>query len=800
LLTILSLILIAPNQDPVQEKEQEAKRRHGVAFSDIQSPPIGTVQPLTYARPPIPCDAHLVISTLPMPDLAQQIADLYPGDHLCLFYTDDPAEQMPALLPFIRDALRQDERFIYIADDQTTDQFVARLEVSGINVAQEIQRERLKLGTRNGWRQPGELSPEQMSHQVGRLLQESAAAGFKGTRFAVEMTRILGPNIDFRALEKWEATINAIFTPGTPGRIICQYNRSQLPPEAALAALHTHPLAILSDEVYPNFFYRAPLIPSPDSDNDGGRNAEANVNWMISQLARSREAGRQREEKASQQLAAIVSHSNDAIFSMTLEGVITSWNTGAERLYGYTATEIIGQHIIKLVPKVIHDEEPAILERTRRGELIEHYETVRQRKDGTIVDISLTVSPIKDRHGNIVGISKTARDITDKKRAEETLRRQHRELAELDSKKNEFLAMLGHELRNPLAAIQNAAELLGEESEASTQLWATGVVRRQIALLARLVDDLVDVSRITRGRIELRRDNVDICPILRRAIETARPLIEERRHTIELSHPHDTLLVSADSARLEQLLVNLLTNSAKYTDPEGLIQLSATRTRDQVVVAVKDNGIGIAPDLLSHIFELFVQDKRGLDRSRGGLGIGLALSRRLAELHGGTLSAASDGPGCGSIFTLVIPSLPTHAHLPASHHAPAARSNGNGTPRRILLVDDNKDSAQSISKLLERRGHLVRVVHDGITALKIAYDFAPDTFLLDLGLPGMDGYELSRKLHRTGFANALFIAISGYAQPQDIDHSRIAGFQHHLAKPVDIERIKEVLANCSGGL
>jgi signal transduction histidine kinase len=425
---------------------------------------------------------------------------------------------------------------------------------------------------------------------------------------------------------------------------------------------------------------------------------------------------------------------------------------------------------------------------------------VRQRKDGSLVDISLTVSPIKDRHGKIVGISKTARDITDKKRAEETLRRQHRELAELDVKKNEFLAMLGHELRNPLAAIQNAAELLGEESEPSTQLWATGIVRRQIALLARLVEDLVDVSRITRGRIELRRDNVDICPILRRALETARPLIEERRHTIEFSHPPDTLLVSADSARLEQLLVNLLANSAKYTDPGGLIQLSATPVRDNIVVAVKDNGMGIPPDLLSDIFELFVQDKRGLDRSRGGLGIGLALSKRLAEMHGGTLSAASDGPGKGSVFTLVIPALPSHERLHASNHPPAAANNGNGTARRILLVDDNKDSAQSVSRLLERRGHQVRVVHDGVTALEIARDFAPDTFLLDLGLPGMDGFELSRKLHVTGFANALFIAISGYAQPQDIDRSRIAGFQHHLAKPVDIERIKEVLATFSGRL
>lgn len=936
--------------------------------------------------PQVTTPLELPRGAVSMPDLTQQILDLRQGDHLCLFYEADPAEQMPALVPFIQDALRQDERFIYIADDQTTEDLAARLEASGINVSHEIDQGRLKLWTRNEWRQPGTLNSDQKALQVRQLLQDSQAAGFKGTRFAVEMTWTLGPEIDARALEHWEATINTIFTPGTPGRIICQYNRSRLAPEALLAALHTHPLAILGDEVYPNLFYRAPFILSGGGNNK--KNTAAKVDWIITQLKHAREEQRQHEaathdtalkrtivdlrrlhelssrlaiadeldpalgevldtalsihhtdrgllllkdpedqgltvrasagfeseflqlihsqrdecnpriacyqrservvvedletnaefagyreiarkggiraihgtplvsskgqtigvlavyfsqpyhpveretrlmdlltrqaadaiesislrdqlerelaarkqtERASQQLAAIVAHSNDAIFSMDLDGVITNWNSGAERLYGYAADEIIGQHITKLVPKVVHYEEPAILDQIRRGQLIEHYETVRQRKDGSLVDISLTVSPIKDRHGNIVGISKTARDISDKKRADETLRRQNRELEEIDIKKNEFLAMLSHELRNPLAAIQNAAELIGEETEESTRRWATGVVRRQIGSLARLVDDLVDVSRITSGRIELRRDNVDLCPILRRAVETVRPLIEERQHRIQLSIPDEALFISGDSARLEQLLVNLLTNSAKYTDPAGLIELTATRQHDKIAVAVKDNGIGIASDLLSHIFELFVQDKRGLDRSRGGLGIGLALAKRLTEMHEGTLSAASDGPGLGSVFTLILPALAVPSKLRNANPEIAVDSgNGNNrgapTTRRILIVDDNKDSAHSVSRLLKRRGHEVRVVHDGLAALAIANHFEPDTFLLDLGLPGMDGYQLASELHRMGFNNALFVAISGYAQPQDIERSRAAGFHHHLAKPVDIERIKEVLA------
>lgn len=917
-----------------------------------------------------------------MPDLTQQILELRQGDHLCLFYETDPAEQMPALLPFIQDALRQDERFIYVADDQTAEDLAARLKASGLSVSQEIEKGRLKLWTGKESQRLGTSG----SNCVQEFLRDSKAAGFKGTRLAVEMAWILGPEIEVKAVEHWEATINTLFTAGTAGRIICQYNRSQLAPEALLAAFHTHPLAILGDQVYPNLFFRAPLLHSEGTN--GKKSAATKVDWIISRLKHAGDDEKRREaathdqalkrtivdlrrlhelssrlaiadeldpalgevletalsihhsdrgllllkdpndelltvrassgfkseflqalqsqrdacnprsacyerceriivedvetnaefanfrqiariggiaavhctplisskgqvigvlaiyfshpyqpverelrlmdlltrqaadvieslrlrdqleceltarrqtERAAQQLAAIVAHSNDAILSMSLDGIITNWNVGAERLYGYTADEIIGQHIAKLVPKIVHFEEPAILDRIRQGELIEHYETVRQRKDGSIVDISLTVSPIKDRHGKIVGISKIARDISDKKRADEILRRQNRELEEIDTKKNEFLAMLGHELRNPLAAIQNAADLLGEETEESTRRWATSVVRRQIGSLARMVDDLVDVSRITSGRIELRRDNVDLCPIIRRAVETVRPLIEERQHRIRLSIPNETLFISGDSARLEQLLVNLLTNSAKYTDPAGLIELTATREHENIAVTVKDNGIGITPDLLSHIFELFVQDKRGLDRSRGGLGIGLALAKRLAEMHSGTLTATSDGPGLGSAFTLVLPALSAPSkQKDAAPELPIDISNGNelGVPtsRRILIVDDNKDSAHSVSRLLKRRGHEVRVVHDGFSALAIATHFEPDAFLLDLGLPGLDGYQLATRLRHAGFTKALFVAISGYAQPQDIERSRAAGFHHHLAKPVDIERIKEVLA------
>jgi PAS domain S-box-containing protein len=503
--------------------------------------------------------------------------------------------------------------------------------------------------------------------------------------------------------------------------------------------------------------------------------------------------GRIRAEEGSRQLAAIVESSEDAIISKDLNGHILSWNAGAERIFGYKGEEVIGKPVLILMPPERQNEEPGILERIRRGERIEHYETVRRRKDGSLLDISLTVSPIRDENGKIVGASKIARDISERKRADETLKRQHQILKEVDQRKNEFLAMLGHELRNPLAAIQNAVEMLTDEDPDASK-WAAGVVQRQAALLSRLVDDLVDVARITRGRVELRRDNLDMAPIIWRAVETARPLITERRHALEVAIPEETVLVCADSTRLEQLLVNILTNAAKYTDPGGTIRLRVEKTGTHVMISIQDNGIGISPELLPHIFDLFVQEPRGLDRSRGGLGLGLALSKSLAEMHGGELTVKSDGPGCGSIFTLRLPVL-VGKISPAPEAAASDQVKGGDKelPRRVLVVDDNCDSAQGMRRLLERRGFAVAVAHDATVALKTAAEFSPDVFLLDLGLPGKDGYELAQELRKAGFQDAIYIAISGYAQPQDIETSVAAGFHDHMAKPVDVKMVIQVI-------
>ena len=376
---------------------------------------------------------------------------------------------------------------------------------------------------------------------------------------------------------------------------------------------------------------------------------------------------RRRAEEQRERLAAIVESSDDLIVSKTLDGVITSWNRGAERFLGYTADEVVGRHVSMLMPPELVEDMPKILDRVRRGETVDHYETRRTRKDGTAVDVSLTVFPIRDASGRIIGASKMGRDITREKLIEGERR-------EADRRKDEFLAMLAHELRNPLAAIGNAAQLLGKLVPEEGLEWARDVVQRQVKHLARLIDDLLDVSRISQGKIGLRKEPLDLSPIVASAVEAVRPLLEERKHELSVSLADGGLRLEADPMRIEQILVNLLTNAAKYTDAGGRISLTSRRQGADLVIKVRDTGVGITPELLPRIFDLFAQGDRTIARSEGGLGIGLTLVQKLAAMHGGGVTAASEGPGEGSEFTVRLPAL----------ESPADRkpSPGETSPRR----------------------------------------------------------------------------------------------------------------------
>jgi PAS domain S-box-containing protein len=492
------------------------------------------------------------------------------------------------------------------------------------------------------------------------------------------------------------------------------------------------------------------------------------------------------DEDVRNRLVAIVESSDDAIISKSLQGVIESWNRGAERIFGYTANEAIGKSITILIPEELRSEEDVFLRRLRAGDRIEHYETVRVTKSGERLNISLTISPVRDRRGRIIGASKVARDITARKRAEETLR-------EADRRKDEFLAVLAHELRNPLAPIRNSLHLLRVSDAHSEQAAkARIIIERQVNHMTRLVDDLMEVSRITRGKVDLQREPVDVSAVVLSAIETSRPAIEAGKHQITMSLATEPMVVRGDFVRLGQVIANLLNNAAKYTPSGGQIAITTQSQAGQALISVQDTGSGIEPEMLSRIFDMFVQIDRPGHRAKGGLGIGLALARTLIDLHGGQITAKSDGPDKGSTFEIRLP-LSEAGVRRRSPEVPEEWSVAQ-SPKRVLVVDDNQDAAESMAMMLVSMGHQVRVEHGGEAALEAAKADPPDVVFLDIGMPGMDGLEVVRRLRREpGFAQVRFAALTGFGQPNDIERSRQAGFDEHLVKPVSPDALKIIL-------
>jgi CheY-like chemotaxis protein len=385
------------------------------------------------------------------------------------------------------------------------------------------------------------------------------------------------------------------------------------------------------------------------------------------------------------------------------------------------------------------------------------------------------------------------------KRAEHERTRALQALQDADRRKDEFLAMLAHELRNPLAPIRNAVEILRLSEDREVRDRARELVGRQVEHLARLVDDLLEVSRITRGKVALQKTPVQLAAMVRSALESAKPLLDARRHATEVDEAAPPgLWLDVDPVRMSQVLGNLLHNAAKFTPAGGHIRIATALTPDAVEIRVEDDGVGIAPEVLPDIFELFAQGDRSLDRSQGGLGIGLSLVKGLVEMHGGSVAASSAGAGQGSRFTVRLPrSLVVDAPRAAPAPAPAEPPRAS---RRILLVEDNVDAAEAMLLLLRELGHDVRVVHDGADALDAAVSFEPQVVLLDIGLPGIDGYELARRMRATPrVANALIVAVSGYGQEKDRLRSAAAGFDAHLVKPVDPRAVVAVISGAASG-
>jgi CheY-like chemotaxis protein len=377
------------------------------------------------------------------------------------------------------------------------------------------------------------------------------------------------------------------------------------------------------------------------------------------------------------------------------------------------------------------------------------------------------------------------REMAERSQAEEALRA-------ADRRKDEFLATLAHELRNPLAPIRNAVYLMQTQGGNAEVMASTrAIVERQLQQMVRLVDDLLDVSRITTGKLALRRERVELRAVAASALEAAEPLVRSRGHDLQVRLPPGGLYVTADPTRLAQVFLNLLNNATKFTEPGGRIEFDLALGEGEMTARVRDNGIGIAPEMLEPIFDMFAQADRSLERSAAGLGVGLSLSRRLVELHGGSLSARSDGIGRGAEFTVRIPLLAADGDA-----APRPRGAGGGASgrHRILLVDDNVDFADSLAAMLRAMGHEVRVEHDGLAACAAAAEFRPGLAFLDIGLPKLNGYDLARRLRDAPETrNAILVAVTGWGQPGDRQRAKEAGFDQHMVKPIEMERLQAIL-------
>lgn len=671
---------------------------------------------------------------------------------------------------------------------------------------------------------------------------------------------------------------------------------------------------------------------------------------------------RRAAEQSARFLASIVESSNDAIVSKDLEGRVRTWNAGAERIFGYSAAEAVGQPITMIIPPELHDEERSILQRLRQGEQIEHFETIRVDSRGNRKPISLSISPIRDERGRIIGAAKVARDISAQKAAEaelvalqEELTAQVRDLQQLqqmslilsttrelqpilkeslrtasaisgadrsllslydaqrnlltvgasmgfedqtarsiapdhpgiaacirdrrrvivedaaadpenagrrdallaagiravhstplvtrageiigvlslefcaphrpspreiglldvcarqavdfienarlyeqlraaDRRKDEFLAVLAHELRNPLAPLTNSLHIMRLAQDLSPDIESLrGIMETQLQHLVRLVDDLLEVSRITCGKIELRRQEVELASIISTAVETSRPHIEAAAHQLAIQVAPEAVYLDADAMRLAQVVSNLLNNAAKYTPRGGQIWLTAGVEQEQAVIGVRDNGIGISADMLPHIFEMFSQVEQARRQAQGGLGLGLAVARGLVEMHGGTIDARSAGPQRGSQFVIRLPIVRVARPTPVA--AAAGEQQRQPLPsRRILIVDDTRVAAHTLGKLLEALGQQVRIAANAGQALAMLATDRPDLVISDIAMPGMDGYELAQRIRRDPDCDeVVLVALTGYGQEEDRRRALAAGFRHHLVKPVGLQSLEQLL-------
>jgi PAS domain S-box-containing protein len=517
----------------------------------------------------------------------------------------------------------------------------------------------------------------------------------------------------------------------------------------------------------------------------------------------------QRAQRDARRLAAIVDSSDDAIVSKDLDGIVTSWNRAAEKMFGYTPNEMIGQSIRKLLPEERQSEEDVVLARIRRGERVEHYETIRQRKNGERFPVSLTVSPILDAAGRVMGASKIARDITERVRTDEERRRLLAIAQDATRLRDEFLATLSHELRTPLNAILGYARMMRSGLLTGDKLTrAVDTVARNANSLAQIVEDVLDVSSIISGKLRLSIQTVDVSAIVREALETVRPAVEAKGLRVTTTIDSNVPPVKGDPARLQQILWNLLSNAVKFTPRGGRIAVDVHCNELFVNVSVADTGIGIPAEFLPYVFDRFRQADSGISRAHGGLGLGLAISRHLVELQGGRIAASSDGPNTGATFSVEFPieSAPsTEDGADEQRPTAADRPPDLLVPRLddmvVLAVDDDPDALSLVEEILGATGARVIAVRSAQAALDALEHQIPDVLVADLGMPGMTGFDLIekvRKSDRRQLRDLPAVALTAYARSEDRAKALLAGFHAHLPKPVDPETLMATVASLAG--
>ena len=520
-------------------------------------------------------------------------------------------------------------------------------------------------------------------------------------------------------------------------------------------------------------------------DDDGKLLGFSKITRDLTERRLHEDALRQSEQRFRLLIDAVQDY---AIFMLDPEGIVASWNLGAERIKGYRRDEILGRHFSHFFTEEDRAaskpwEELATARRTGRAEV----EGWRVKKNGERFWARVVLTAVHDDEGRLRGYAKVTQDLTERRHAQD--------LEKAAKNVNEFIAMLAHELRNPLAPIKMAVEVMAKApQDAETCEAMRQTIDRQSAQLARIVDDMIDIARITRGSLVIEHAPVELGEVVRCAVETAAPAVAAARHALEVEVPSEGLVVHGDRDRLTQLIANLLNNAARYTPAGGRIWVRAQREGGHALLSVRDTGRGIEPQIIERIFDMFVQGRSVLERVGGGLGIGLALARRIAELHGGTLDAKSEGANRGAEFVLRLPL----SQAPALAEQPRAEQR-TAVPRRILVVDDNIDAATTLDVLLRSLGHETRVAHDGMTALEIAREFRPQVILLDIGMPGLDGYEVARRLRAMNHGQTFrIVAITGWGHETDRKRSKEAGFDLHLVKPVDPSVLVSVLEQRNG--